>query len=192
MTITALLITHSADTEQRIRIERWATRQASMIDAWLSCDSAHLGDCQWGNDDTVILADAQHCVVNHCASESVKLIENWLGQGVSVVFANTGGQLTKESLQHPVVILRTLADSCQTSRQTIRRREKARAAVKRRQAAGLRVGRTPGVTGRHKLDRHGKTIRKRLGQGVSKSALARQLGVSRSTLYVWLQRQQRD
>ena len=139
----------------------------------------------------MILADAHHCLVSHRASDSIQLIENWLEQEVTVVFANTGDQLTPDQCNQPDTLLRIIADSLLTSTQTIRRREKAKAAVKRRQAAGLPVGRTPGKSGRHKLDQHGKTIHKRLGQGVSKSALAKQLGVSRSTLYVWLQRQQR-
>ena len=140
----------------------------------------------------MILADAHHCVVNDSASVSIRLIEDWLGQGVTIVFANTGDRLTPDQYNTPDDLLRIIADSLHTATQTIRRQEKARAAVKRRRMAGLPVGRTPGTPGRCKLDRHGKTIHKQLGQGVSKAALAKQLGVSRSTLYVWLQRQQHD
>ena len=192
MTITALLTTHSARAGQRQCIERRAIKETLTIDAWVRCDAGQLGDLSWGSGDTVILADAHHGLVNDCASIAIQLFEDWLKLGVTVLFANTGDSLTPDQCQQPDVMIRIIADSLHTSTQTLRRQEKARAAVKRRKAAGLPVGRTPGTLGRHKLDRHGKTIHKRLGQGVSKAALAKQLGVSRSTLYVWLQRQQRE
>ena len=92
-------------------------------------------------------------------------------------------------LDQPNTILRIIADSLQISDQTRRRRKKAKAAAIKRRKAGLHNGRKPGAVVRCKLDAQQKTIEQVLGQGGSKTALAKQLKVSRSTLYAWLKRQ---
>ncbi len=189
MNVLALVNTRMAQAKQRQMIERQATTQSWVIDLWLTCDPAELGSSEWVSGNTMIMADAGHCLTGQAASGCMKIIETWLGQGITLVFANTRGQLSPSMLDQPSTLLRVVADSLQTSDQTRRRQKKAKAVAIKRRKAGLHNGRKTGAVVRHKLDQHQDLIKKTLGQGVSKTSLAKQLGVSRSTLYAWLKRQ---
>ncbi len=169
-------------------IERWAATKGWKINQWLTCDPIELDDLAWVSGDTVVMVGAGDYLTNQTASGLMIMIETWLGQGITLVFSNTGDQLSPSMLDQPDTLLRVIADSLQTSDQTIRRQIKAKAAASKRRKAGLQNGRKHGAVVRCKLDAYRKTIIMRLGQGVSKTALAKQLGVSRSTLYMWLAR----
>lgn len=189
MNVLALVNTRTTQAKQRQMIERLATAQSWAINPWLTCDPAELGSFEWTPGDTVIMADAGYCLADQTASDCMKTIETWLGQGMTLIFANTGDRLSPSMLDQPSTILRIIADSLQISDQTRRRRKKAKAAAIKRRKAGLHNGRKPGAVVRCKLDAQQKTIEQVLGQGGSKTALAKQLKVSRSTLYAWLKRQ---
>jgi hypothetical protein len=186
---SALINTRTTQAEQRQLIECLAAAQSWVIGPWLTCDPTELGSLEWVSGDTVVMADAGHCLAGQTASGCMKIIETWLGQGITLVFANTRGQLSPSMLDQPSTVLRVVADSLQIPDQTCRRRKKARAAAIKRRKAGLHNGRKPGAVVRCKLDAQQKMIEQVLGQGGSKTALAKQLKVSRSTLYVWLKRQ---
>ncbi len=171
-------------------IERLAHNKSWVIRPWLTCDPTELGSFEWVSGDTVIMADAEHCLADKTASSCMKIIETWLGQGITLVFANTRDQLSPSMLDQPSTVLRVVVDSLQISNQTRRRRKKAKAAAIKRRKAGLHNGRKPGAKIRSKLDHQQLVINKLLNQGMSKTALSKQLGVSRSTLYVWLKRQE--
>ncbi len=64
---------------------------------------------------------------------------------------------------------------------------RTREALARRKAEGKKLGRPKGSLSGSKLDGREQEIREMLDKGVSKASAARMLGVSRGTLYSWLE-----
>ena len=189
MTTIALIQSRSIRPQQTKMIERFAITQARVIDQWLAFNPAERSDYNWVSGDTLIVETASHLLAHQSASGLLEMIETWLGQGVTLWFANTRESLIPDSTADPSTILRVIADSVHVSSLTLKRQLKAKDAAQRRKQAGFANGRIPGERVRSKLDQHQVMIQNTIGQGMTKSALAKQLGVSRSTLYVWLGKQ---
>ena len=67
--------------------------------------------------------------------------------------------------------------------------QRTKEALKRKRAEGIRLGRPTGSTNKqHKLDVLRDEVYQLLSQGMSRTRVAKAMGVSRKTLYSWLKR----
>lgn len=67
--------------------------------------------------------------------------------------------------------------------------ERTREALSRKKSEGMKLGRKPGTRNQHyKLDAFASDISEALFRGESQSSIARRLGVTRSTLALWIKR----
>jgi hypothetical protein len=67
--------------------------------------------------------------------------------------------------------------------------ERTREALSRKKSEGMKLGRKPGTRNHHyKLDAFASDISEALFRGESQSSIARRLGVTRSTLALWIKR----
>ena len=187
---------------QRDRITRYAEKNRLIVDRWIETEGSAsktsaeqrgwydlLESLQPG--DQIITVDVARISRDQDPGEIIYAIQSALRAGITLHFADTGQALTQGDMADPGKLFMAVAESYVASRFSKERSVKAKAAIQRRRAAGLHNGRPPGYLPKSKLDEHEDRIVRALSDGTTKSALARELGIGRSTLINWLKARER-
>jgi DNA invertase Pin-like site-specific DNA recombinase len=111
------------------------------------------------------------------------IVERCRARGATVWTVNNDMHLGANMTVAEEAHLFALGIGAQIERDLIR--ERTRSGLRAARARGVRLGRTPGVS---KLDEKAEEINKLLAAKVSKAAVARILGVSRTTVVQWVRR----
>ena len=113
----------------------------------------------------------------------MRILEHCMKNGVKVYTAKDGYELG-DNIQSKVLAF-AFGLSAEIEREMISRRTKE--ALEKKRAEGVILGRPKGrKSSRVKLSGHGKRIKTMIERGMSKSAIARELGVDRNTLAAFL------
>ena len=158
----------------------WVTDTASGGTAWQSRGLASALDAS-GDGDTIIVSEVSR--IARSTIGVLSFLQAASAKNVHIIAVKTGINLDG-SMQSNIVVT-VLGMAAEIERDLLRARTKA--ALAARKQRGLPVGRQVGATGRNnKLDGKWQEIEKLLNAKVSKSAIARIIGVSRMTLHVYI------
>lgn len=142
-----------------------------------------LRDCEAG--DTIVVSE-----ISRIARSTVGVLtflQAAAARGINVVAVRSG--ITLDGSTSSKIVVTVLAMAAEIERDLLRERTKA--ALQARAAAGLPIGRQPGAKGKsNKLDGKEQEIAKLIEKKVSKSAIARILSVSRVTLDSFIKKQE--
>ena len=186
-----------SNTGQRDRISRYAEKNRLIVDRWVeievSASKTTAEERGWyqlieelSDGDGIITVDVARISRDHDAGEIIFAIQSALRAKITLHFVDTGQVLLPGDLSDPGKLFMTVAESYVASRFSRERSIKAKAAANRRRRLGLRNGRPHGYLVKSKLDPHEDRIVRALNDGVAKAVLARELGVSRTTLVNWI------
>jgi DNA invertase Pin-like site-specific DNA recombinase len=170
---------HVARTGQQITA--YATDQASGALPWQQrALSFALRDCVAG--DAIIVSE-----ISRIARSTVGVLtflQAAAEKQVSIVAVRSG--ITLDGSSASKIVVTVLAMAAEIERDMLR--ERTRAALAAKKARGEKVGRQAGATGKNnKLKGKEVEVRTLLEKDVSKTAMAKVLGVSRGTLYAFLE-----
>lgn len=176
---------------QRFEIEQFCRLQSISIDGWIvetisgtrSYNKRELGKLlrKVRKGDAIICTELSRLgrnlfmimdILNFCMAKECK------------VYTVKEGYHLGEDIQSKVLAF-AFGLSAEIERNLISLRTKE--ALARKKAEGVKLGRPRGIKNhRHKLDSRGKAIHTLLEKGASKTEIAKRLGVSRKTLYNWM------
>lgn len=175
---------------QKAIIRAWADKAARPVDEWHTDQES--GSTPWERRALaqVLAASAPNDAI--IVSEISRIARSQLGvlgfleaaaaAGVEVVAVKSG--ITLDRTMSSKIVVAVLALAAEIERDLIRERTKAALAARR--AAGLPLGRQPGARIAKRLTPKADEIRTLLAAKVPKRAIARVLGCSPSTLYAYL------
>jgi len=176
---------------QRFEILQWADDRKLTITEWVEeTVSSRKGykDRQLGAlleclqiGDTLIVSEISR--LGRSLTEVMTILHTLMETGVRVYTCKERFELD-DSINAKVLAF-AFSLAAEIERQMISSRTKE--ALARRKAEGKKLGRPKGSLSGSKLDGREQEIRDMLAKGVSKASAARLLGVSRGTLYGWLE-----
>ena len=135
--------------------------------------------------DTIIFAEISRIARN--TLQVLEVMKYCMEKGISIHVAKQN-MVLDGSMQSRIVA--TVLGMCaEIDRDFISLRTKE--GLAKRKAMGIKLGRPPGSAKHVKLDEKATEIRKYLKQGISKVNIARLLECSPTTLYAWLEREQK-
>lgn len=191
--------TQNADG-QRDRIKKYCQENKLAISKWKEIDSVSASKTTaeergWyelieslKEGDTVITTEVSRISRDPDPAEIMFSIQSALRKGITIIFTDnrTYQILKKGDMGDPGRLFMVAAESYVASEYSKQRKIKTQAAIKRRKQAGLHNGRPHGIKVASKLDQHEDTIIRLLAQGVSKTAIAKELSTPYSSLIFWL------
>lgn len=195
MTVVAYLrvSTDQQDVEaQRVGVAEYVQRLGMAVDEFVE-DGGVSGRVHWRKrklgpllarlrrGDVLIVAEVSR--IARSTLQVLEVLEECTRRGVEAHVVKQGMKL--DNSLHNKITLTVLGLAAEIERDLISQRTKEGLAL--RKAQGVRLGRAPGFKPALKLDAHADEIRTLLGAGVAKQTVARKLGVSRMTLYKWLE-----
>lgn len=127
--------------------------------------------------DTIIVSEVSR--IARSTTGVLSFLECCANMGVTVIAARNS--LVMDGGLSAKITTTILALAAEIERDLLR--ERTRAALAARRAAGLPLGRIAGSHGKRKLDGNGTEIMRLMKAGVALAAIARLLGVSRQTVY---------
>jgi len=134
-----------------------------------------------GKGDTIIVSELSRLA--RSMTELMSIVQDVREQGAELVVVQDGMKLTAGDDWQASAYLMAVSMGAEIERSMISTRTKA--GLMARKAQGVKLGRPAGNS---KLDKHEKTIKELQAKGVGKASIAKILGVSRSTLYAWMER----
>ena len=178
---------------QRFEINHFCRKEQLCIDGWIqetisgtrSADKRQLGRllARVHAGDLIICTELSR--LGRSLFMVMNILNTCMEKGCRVWSIKEGYRLG-DDLQSKVLAF-AFGLSAEIERQLISAR--TREALERRRAEGVALGRPMGsVNAVHKLDDRRETVLALLEAGISRSEVARRLGVSRKTLYNWLAR----
>ena len=184
--------TGSQDGEgQRNTILEWSSKNGTKIDRWESEQvssrkrradrkvSKVIDGLQPG--DKLIVSELSRLA--RSMTELMSIVQDVREHGAELVIVQDGMTLTAGDDWQASAYLMAVSMGAEIERSMISQRTKA--GLMARKAQGVKLGRP---AGRSKLDEHASNIRDLQAKGVTTANIARILGVSRSTLYAWMER----
>lgn len=163
-----------------IKVDRWESEQVSSrkrrADRKISKLIAELTP-----GDKLIVSELSRLA--RSMTELMAIVQDVREHGAELVIVQDGMTLTARDDWQASAYLMALSMGAEIERAMISQRTKAGLMAKK--AQGVKLGRP---AGRSKLDEHASNIRDLQAKGVNLANIARILGVSRSTLYAWMER----
>lgn len=134
--------------------------------------------------DAIVVAEVSR--IGRSTVDVLDFFREATGRGIKTIVTKSG-LVVDDSLQSKITTT-VLALAGEIEREFLLARTAE--GYRRARAAGVRVGRPPGATSASKIDTKGHEIAALLKAGVSRSAIARILGVSRGTVLRFIKRTQ--
>lgn len=167
-----------------LTIRNWHTEQASTKTAWRDRLLAQIIGATTAGE-TLVVAEVSRLA--RSTLEVLEILKECAARGVSVHVVKSS--LILDGSMQAKITVTVLALAAEIERDLIRAR--TRAALATRRAAGLPLGRPRGHSDRTKIDDKSEQIDYYLAARASKATIARLLGVSRGTLYRYLEARKR-
>lgn len=187
---------HQDEASQRQQIADWCKAHGRKIDTF-EADTAS-GSLPWQHRRLANIVKTERPGTTLIVSELSRIARSTIGvltfleaareAGLTVI-ACRNNFIVDDTLPAKITIT-VLALAAEIERDLLRQRTKA--ALDARRAAGLPMGRPHGSRGASKLDQHKATIDRCLAAKVSVRAIARLIQCSPTTLALWIERRDAD
>ena len=175
---------------QRSKVLEWCAANGVRVDRWVSETissrkhrrdrevSTLVGKLEAG--DMVVVSELSRLA--RSMGELVSIVQDIRDRGASLAVAESGKVLTPDDDWQTDLYLMGMSVAAQIEREMVSQRTKA--ALQARREAGVKLGRPKGSS---KLRERDGEIDRYLKLGINKADIARLVGVSRSTLYSYLE-----
>lgn len=179
--------------ENKIAITRWEEIQA------ISGSKTTAEERGWydlvdklKDGDTIVCTEVSRISRDKDPAEIMFAIQSALRKGITLIFTDNRSYQTlqKGDMGDPGKLFMVAAESYIASEYSKQRSIKQTAAIKRRKDAGLHNGRPDGFLVKSKIDDHEDSIIRLLSEKVNKTEIAKQEGLSRSSLVKWIKRRE--
>ena len=175
---------------QRSKVLEWCAANGVKVDRWVSetiSSRKHRRDREVSvlvskleRGDMVVVSELSRLA--RSMGELVSIVQDIRDRGASLAVAESGKVLTPDDDWQTDLYLMGMSVAAQIEREMVSQRTKA--ALQARREAGVKLGRPKGSS---KLRERDGEIDRYLKLGINKSDIARLVGVSRSTLYSYLE-----
>jgi putative DNA-invertase from lambdoid prophage Rac len=179
---------------QRHEILEYSNQRHLHIDSWLEYEiSSRKTKSERGIDimmgklnhgDTLIISELSRLGRN--TFEVIEIVNQLIEKGIGLISIKQNLNITDKMDMSSKVTVTMFSLFAELERDLISERTKQ--ALQAKKAQGIRLGKPPGTIQSSRLDEHKEKIIELLGYGVSKSAIARVVGTSRTNLFEYIKK----